>query len=114
MLIHHIKHYSDTIVLRRNAVKAGAGDVTATRRVAWLLIARRWTETKDHYRELARLHADLGRTRNRFTGKRLAKTTIYQRRTKVEGMQVNLDQMLENLVTVPTPSYREWRRMTGG
>ena len=113
VLIHRIKYYSHRVVLRRNAVKVSAGDVTATRRVAWLLIARRWTETKDHYRELARLRAELRRTRSRFTGKPLAKTTIYQRRTKVEGMLIHLDNMLNDLATIPTPSYRAWRELTG-
>jgi len=32
---------------------------------------------------------------------------------KVEGMMIHLDNMLNDLATTPTPSYRAWRELTG-
>ncbi len=112
-LISQVKQCNDGLVLRINGQKAAAGNVTAARRVAWLLIARRWTEAKGLARELEGLKKQLKRKRHLYSGKRLAPTTIYQRKTQFEAKQIHLEKMLADLAMVPTPGYREWRTLVG-
>jgi hypothetical protein len=112
-LISQVKHHNDDLVLRLNGQNAAGGNKTAARRVAWLLIARRWTEAKSLARELEALKGQLKRRRHLYSGKRLAPTTILQRKAQFEAKQIHLENMLADLAMVPTPSYREWRTLTG-
>jgi hypothetical protein len=113
-LLWFAKHERHQLLLRHHAIGAAGGNKTAARRVAYLLIAGRWLEMKHHYRAIVDHQEMMKRKRHRYTGKPLAKTTIHQRQAKLASMLIPLDAMLNDLVTLPTPSYREWRQMTGG
>lgn len=102
------------LVVEKAMVNALAGNATAARRLLYLWLGGRWREAYDTWIEAANLQDRMKSKRNRITKKRLAASTIEQRKQRLEYLRRELNAQLQALADVPTPSYREWRQVTGG
>jgi hypothetical protein len=113
-LRREIKTDAVDLVAAFAAHRAIEGDRTAARRFVWLQIASRWRAAQATYREAAHLQERMKSKRNRRTGRKLSPATVGLHQSRFSALSDELKQRLLGLVGIPTPSYREWRKLTGG